>query len=423
MAEDKLPLKNLAVPASKPGFFYGYIIVLCSFLTLFLSFGVYYSFGVFFNPLLTEFGWSRAETSAAYSLCQILSGVLGIVAGRACDSFGPKLIFLGSGILLAVGCFLMSQIREAWQLYLYFGVLIGFAVGGIMVPAVSTVSRWFAKRRGVMTGIVASGIGCGILVFPIVVNWLLNQYSWRTSFVILGAASLIVIVIASQFLKRDPGKIGQLPYGFTGEQVNIKTARKDEGLSFKETLRTGRFWVISVIYIFFGFYVQTIMVHVVPHAKTLGFDAGSAAVVLSIVGGGSLVGRVTMGGVSDRIGVKASMIISLSLITLGFIWLQAADALWKLYLFAPIYGFAYGAMIALQALIGARFFGLAALGTIMGTIVFMYTAGGAIGPIVSGYIFDVTGSYRLAFIVCAALALGALVLAISLRQAHKTGKG
>jgi MFS family permease len=152
------------------------------------------------------------------------------------------------------------------------------------------------------------------------------------------------------------------------------------------------------------------MVHIVPQAKAIGIDPGSAAVILSFVGVGSLTGRIIGGTLSDQIGVKNTLLLALGISVLSFLWLQMANITWMLYLFALSFGFAYGAMISLQSLLGAKMFSLISLGTITGVIVFAYTAGGAIGPTVTGYIFDITRSYRLAFTVCAALAAGGLIL-------------
>jgi MFS family permease len=404
----------------KPGLYYGYIVVICSFIIIFTAFGINYSFGVFFNPLLADFGWSRAVTSVGYSLGQIASGALGIFAGRITDSFGPRLTGIISGFSLALGCFLMSRITEVWQFYLIYGILVGIGIGGTMVPLISTVSRWFIRLRGAMTGIVVSGIGTATIIFPLLVNYLLSVYHWRTSFIIMGGIALILILPAAIFLKRDPAKIGVPAYG--QDEPTLSSSIQGKGLSLRDTIHTASFWIVCMVYFLVGFYSQTIMVHIVPHARALGIAATSAAVVLSLVGGGSIAGRIIMGGASDRIGVKTTLIIALSITFLGFIWLQPADELWMLYLFAPVYGFAYGALIALQALSGARLFGLVALGIIVGMISFSYAVGGAIGPIIAGYIFDITGNYQAAFIICAILAFSGLVLVVFLRQPHKVRK-
>jgi len=131
----------------KANFFYGYIVVAASFFIIAIMWGTMYTFGVFFKPLLAELGGTRAVTSGAYSLCYLLSGFFGMIAGSLTDRFGPRLVITGCGLFLGLGYLLMSQASAIWQLYLFFGVIVGAGMGGSFVPLVSTLSRWFIKRR------------------------------------------------------------------------------------------------------------------------------------------------------------------------------------------------------------------------------------------------------------------------------------
>jgi len=420
MATDDLSMNSDGAPGKKPGFFYGYIIVICSFLIMFTAFGVNYSFGIFFNLLLADFGWSRVETSLGYSFGQIFGGFLGIFIGRITDSFGPRLIGLTCGLALVAGCFLMARITGIWQFYLIYGILFGIGMGGTYVPLASTVSRWFVKRRGMMIGILVSGVGTATIIFPMLVNFLLSFYHWRTSFMIVGALAFVLIIPAAIFLKRDPGTMGKSAYGDDQESSGGLPA-PEMGFSFRDAIANDNFWMVCAIYFLVGFFSQAVIVHIVPHARALGITATGAVLVLSLVGAGSIAGRIIMGSASDKIGVKASLIISLSIPLLGFIWLQPANERWMLYLFALAYGFAYGGLMAMMVLTAAKMFGLAALGVIIGIISFLYSLGGAAGPAISGYIFDVTGGYRPAFFVCAVLAAIGLILAISLRRPRAAG--
>lgn len=351
-------------------------------------------------------------------MAQLIGGIVGMVTGRISDSFGPRITVFISSLFMALGCFLMSQVSEIWQFYIFYGLFVGIGFGGASIPLTSTVSRWFFRRRGLMTGIVVAGIASGTIVMSLFSNWLLSRYTWQTSFMIIGLLVLLTVIPAAFFLKRDPAKIGQRAYGEI-EKREPGSVSADTGMPFREAVRTGRFWIICLIYLSFGYYVQSIMLHLVPHAKAIGINPGQAATIMSFLGMGSIVGRIIMGSISDRIGVKYTLVTSLSLMLLAFIWLQMANDLGSLYLFALVYGFAYGSIIAMQTLTPARMFGLVSLGMMVGVITFVYTAGGFVGPILSGRIFDVTGSYRTAFLICAALAASGLVLALSLRQPHK----
>jgi len=421
MGADISFVDQAGAPAKKPSFFYGYVIVICSFLIMFTSFGVNYSFGIFFNLLLADFGWSRVETAMGYSFGQIFAGLLGIFIGRITDSIGPRLIGLVCGLSLGAGCILMSLITGMWQFYLIYGILFGIGMGGTYVPLASTVSRWFVRRRGFMIGILVSGVGTATIIFPMLVSFILSFYSWRTSFLIVGVLALLLIIPAALFLRRDPGVMGESAYGQNQESGGGSPVA-EAGLSFREAVATDNFWMVCAIYFLVGYFSQAVIVHIVPYAKALGIAVTSAAAVLSLVGAGSIAGRIIMGSISDKIGVKASLIISLSIPILTFIWLQSANEMWMLYLFAPTYGFAYGALMAMMVLTAAMMFGLPALGVIIGVISFMYSLGGAAGPAMSGYLFDITGSYNAAFLVCAMLAALGLGMAIILRRPRPVGK-
>ena len=164
---------------AKPQRFYGYIVVVAAFFIMVLMFGIFDTFGVFFKPLLTDFGWTRAVTSGAFSLYWIIQGLLAIVVGRVNDRFGPRVVITFCGFIFGLGYLLMSQVSALWQLYLFYGVMIGTGMSGAFVPLTSTVARWFVKRRSMMTGIVVAGIGIGGLIAPPVANWLISIYDWR----------------------------------------------------------------------------------------------------------------------------------------------------------------------------------------------------------------------------------------------------
>ncbi len=175
--------------------------------------GIWVSFGVFFEPMLAEFGWARATPSGAVSLRIFVGTILGIIGGRLTDKFGPRPVVTVCGVFLGLGFFLMSRIGTIWQLYLVFGVITGVGMGGLFVPLTSTVPRWFVKRRGMMTGIVLSGVGLGTMITPSLATWLITTYGWRTAYTIVGLVAMTVIVTASQFVKRDPAQVRQLPDG------------------------------------------------------------------------------------------------------------------------------------------------------------------------------------------------------------------
>ena len=401
----------------QPGFFYGYIVVLAAFFIQAVVGGTMYTFGVFFKPLLTEFGWTRAMTSGAFSVFMLLHGFFYIITGRVNDRFGPRVLLTVCGFLLGLGYLLMSQVGAIWQLYLFYGVIMAVGASGGFVPLISTLARWFVKRRGLMTGIAVSGTGVGMIILPPLANWLITNYHWRFSYLVVGVIALVLIMTAAQFLRRDPSQVGQLPYG--ADEVKQDSLNSEtRGLSFQQAIHTRQFWLFLTILFCFGFGLQTMMVHIVPHATDLGIPAAAAANILAIIGGLTIAGRIIMGGASDRIGNKLSFSIALTLMLIAFSWLLIAEQIWTFYLLAAIFGFGYGGIAALQSPIVAELFGLSSHGVILGFAVFVVTIGSAIGPVMAGHIFDTTNSYQPAFVTCVILIVTGVILTTSLRPTN-----
>jgi MFS family permease len=406
--------KDYQTLKTEPRFFYGYIVVVVAFFIMVVSWALYYSFGVFFKPLLNEFGWTHAMTSGAFSLSMTIYGVLGIVVGVLNDRFGPRVVLTLCGFLLGLGYLLMSQVNALWQMYLFYGVIVGTGMSGVWVPQLSTVARWFVGRRTLMSGMVLAGVSIGQLIGPPVTTRLIALYNWRLSYIMLGGAIFLLVVLFAQFLRRDPAQMGQLPYGADeGKQPELTC--NTQPFSLKEAAYTTQFWVAFSIYFCFGFGVFAIAVHIVPHAIELGISATSAATILSCRGGMSLVGNYVLGGVADRIGNRQIFIVGFIMTLAALFWLVPARELWMLYLFAVIFGFAGGGMAASESPLVAGLFGLASHGLIYGVVHLGFTAGAAVGPVVTGYIFDITGSYQVAFLLCAGLSIAGIVLASILR--------
>jgi len=265
-----------------------------------------------------------------------------------------------------------------------------------------------------MTGIVVAGVGIGILIGPPIANQLISIYGWRVSYVILGSLVLVVVVLAAQFLRRDPAKMGQVPYGESkGGEQELKSGAN--GFSLREAVYTKQFWVVFAMFFCFGFCVQTIIVHIVPHATDLGISAVSAANILATTGGVSIAGKVALGNAADRIGNRQVFAIGFILVMAALFWLVPAGEVWRLYLFAVVFGFAYGGCITSQSPLVAGLFGLRSHGLILAVGGLGYTIGGAIGPPLTGYIFDITGSYQSAFLLSAIIAVVGMTLALLLR--------
>ena len=418
MTSNNLPQFN----ENEPRFFYGYVVVIAAFFIFVVSFATYSSFGVFFNPLLEEFGWNRAVTSGAFSLSMLIYGVLGIVVGALNDRFGPRVVLTFCGILLGLGYLLMSQIGALWQLYLFWGVIIGVGLSGVWVPLLSTVAKWFVKRRTLMTGVVIAGLGIGGLIGPPVISRLIATYDWLMSLIIVGIAVLLFVVIAAQFLKRDPTKMRQLPKSESGG--NPQAAKSvTNSFSLKEAVKTTQFWIVFGIFFCYGFGAYAIVVHIVQYAIDLKMSPVSAANILAVRGAMVILGNYILGALADRVGNRQIYIIGLIMMSAALLWLSLAEKEWMLYLFMVVAGFASGGMAASESPLTARLFGISSHGLIYGVVHVGFTIGAAAGPFITGYIFDLTGNYQSAFLTCAALGIIGLILTIILRPTTKLEVG
>ena len=265
-----------------------------------------------------------------------------------------------------------------------------------------------------MTGIVATGAGIGTLIAPPVANRLIFAYDWRLSYIILGSIVLVVVVSAAQFLRRDPIKIRQLPFGQSSEREQ-ESKSATSGFSFGQAVHTRQFWQLSAMSFCFGFTMFAVMVHIVPHATDLGVAPTSAANILVVIGALDIVSRIVMGSAADRIGNRLAFIIGFALMSVALLWLATAKEVWMLYPLAAVFGFAYSTIGTSVLPLVARLFGLKSLGLVSGIIVLGFQVGGTVGPLFVGYMFDANNSYEMAFLVCAAIGLVGLMLTVLLR--------
>jgi MFS family permease len=392
----------------RPGF-YGHTIVAASFLVQAVSIGSMVSYGVFFDSVRAELGWSRATLSGAASVAFVVMGAVGVLVGRLSDRIGPRVLMAGSGVALGAGFVAMALAREPWQLYVSFGGLVGAGLSTHDVITLSTVARWFERRRGVMSGVVKVGTGCGQLAVPLIVAALIGAHGWRAASVVVGLAGGAILAFAGSFLRRDPQELGLRPDGASRSAAGAG-AGSPRAVSFATAVRQAALWTLCVTqFVVFGC-LLTILVHIVPHGIDLGLSKPAAASVLSAIGGFSIIGRLTVGGMVDRIGGRRSLVMCFIVLFLSFAWLTFATDAWMLFVFAAVYGFAHGGFFTVMAPTVAELFGTAAHGALFGAVLFFGDVGGAIGPWLAGRGFDLTGSYQPAFVALAIAAALGLVL-------------
>jgi len=355
------------------------------------------SFGIFLISLTREFDWERGSLSIALSINMLVSGPLTILTGKLSDRYGPRLLVTANGILMGIALLLMSQISALWQVYLIWGVLMGVAGSCAGIPIISTIPRWFTRKRGIALGIALAGFGWGGIIAAPLAQWLISSYDWRRAYIVLGILCFIIITSLAQFLKHSPQRIGLRPYGENSPQISEQTLPVGSGgFSLKQATK------------------------IAAYAVDIKIPAVVAASILSIIAVGNTAGRLFLGFMADWIGAKRALVACLVMTALALAWLLISREVWMFYIFAVLFGLAWGGLGPSVNLINAELFGLKSLGMILAGLTLFGTIGGSLGAPLAGYIFDVTRSYSTAFII--GVVLSALATILSLLILRHKGK-
>lgn len=410
----------LSLSRIKEKVFYGWVVVVAGLIIGLISFGIRYSFGVFFKSIESEFALTRAATSGIFSAYMVLAGVFSILGGWALDKYGPRMVTLLMGSFTGLSLVLTSQANVSWQLFISYSLLLALGTGAIFTVVNSTVSRWFDKRRGFALGIASSGGAVGTVVMAPFATYLISNFDWRTAFIVLGLIAWLIVASMSMLLRKDPSDIRLLHDGVKPEATKIKLQNNENStqptdLSLSEASKTSNFWFLVIIWLLLSLSVHLILTHAVPHAIDLGISPIDAAVILSLIGLAAVSGRVVAGMVSDSIGRKAPAITCALLQVGALMWLIWIRDLWMFYLFAVVFGFSWGGVGSQVTVLISDIFGVRNIGAIMGTIVAGWTIGAAIGPAMGGFIFDISNDYSIAFLAGAAAMLIATLFAALIR--------
>lgn len=384
-----------------------YAVVAGACLTQFTIIGLLFSYALFFKAFEAEFGWSRTTLSAATSSAFLMMGVLASLMGHLGDRLGPRPVLAVTGLVYGSGIALMSLVTEPWHLFLIFGVFISVGLSSHDVITLSTVARCFDKRRGMMTGVVKTGTAVGQMVLPVVAAFLIAAIGWRSSALALGAGAACLLLLGAYLLKPPPAYAAS----------SAAQGAKSEGLG--SAVRSRVFWTLCAIQFLFFPSLTTIPLHLPVYGMDLGMSTAQAATLLSVIAGASVAGRLAIGTFADRIGGKRGYVLCLLPLIAALVAFQWIDTRHALFVAAVAYGFGHGGLFTIVAPTVAEYFGTRSVGAIFGGIVFFGTIGGAIGPILAGWIFDVSRNYTAAFATLAGMAALGLVLALSLPRTNE----
>lgn len=403
-------------------FFYGWLIVAGGVVSLGLTYSVMYSFSVFYVALLEEFGWGRGEAAGIFSVFMIVTGLGALGAGVLSDRFGPGRVIAAGGTLLAVGLLICSRLTELWQFYLAYGipVALGVAVAG-WTPCVTMVNRWFSARLGLALGIASGGIGVGIMVVIPLVQILISNLGWREAYVALaGIVFFGLLPVGLLVLRGRPEDLGQQVDGAGFAAVAPTRAAKPSTRRGMEVVdpewagrewtlrmaaRTPRCWLLASVKLLGGVATQMIFVHQVVYLVDGGYDRMLAASIVGLIGFLSVGAKAFWGWSADTIGREltytigcAAMVLAVGLLVLT----KVVPISGMLYLYAVVFALGYGVSAPLWPIVTSDLFSGRNFGSIYGFIALFSGFGSALGAWLGGYVYDLSGSYMIAFGVAVA---------------------
>jgi OFA family oxalate/formate antiporter-like MFS transporter len=407
--------------------FYGWYIVAASLILIILDGLLLYSFGVFLPFLNEEFGFSRAMGSSVFSLRSFVLAFSLTLAGRLVDKYDPRAVVFGGGVICVLGVFLSGLATEGWHLYVTYGFIIGLGDGVLYITCVALVSRWFIKKRTLAIGIITTGIPLSGLITNPLTAWLISSFGVRKAFFAL--AGIIMIAILSAFVLRSyPEEKNLKPYGAEdGEEPSTyavqNVLKNNNDWKALEAIATPTFWLMYVMYFFAFTTFLVVVVHLFNFAIDLGIPPLIASGAPAAIGLGSLFGRVILSALlTEVLDNRRVLFICFLLQGSSIFILMGIREIWAFYLFGILFGFFYSGTIPIFPSLLGRFFGLSALGTIYGFFGTSYSVAAISGPLIAGYIHDVTGSYFYPFLLAVFFCYVAAVSSFFIRAPRKTIK-
>jgi MFS family permease len=382
-----------------------------------VSAGIMHSYAVFLLAFIEEFRWSRAETSIAYSVSQLVAGGSSPLVGAMVDRLGPRrLLILGGGLLFA-GLIGSALIAALWQDVVLYGVVMTIGANCLgLVVFVPLLSRHFVRRRGMAISIVQSANGFGRAASAPLVQFLISTIGWRETFWAQAAFIAVAVPLLARLFRsaaRYPVASGAAPSESAG------LPRPTMNWTLGAAVRTPHFWLLFAVYLFTGLGSFLVSLHQLAFAADVGFDKLYAAGVLGIGSFLAIAGTILTGSLSDYIGREWSAILAYGISIIGVVCallITSPDQHWLLWLHACFFGLTWGARGPAITAKTADLFPGGRLGTILGVITIGSGIGSAAGSWAAGWIFDLSGSYRLAFMLSIAAYLCGCVAFWALRH-------
>jgi len=407
--------------AKRRGIFYGWWVVGATAGIVFLTGGTFfYGFSALFNPIIDEFGWSRASVSFAFSLRSEVGGLASPAVGYAVDRVGSRRLMMGGVLLVSAGFAMLSQMHSlTWFYASVIVIAIGMSATGGPVGMVA-IAHWFRKRRGRALSYMTAGAGTsGVMV--LVLELLISEFGWRDALLILAVAQVLICFPLAMTIRNKPDEIGLLPDGEPavhedGTPTEAATVTI-EGLTVKEAVRLRSFWQMSLAVMLVNVGMISVIVHQIPYfTKSIGISEGLAAGLVTAMTFMSLVGRFGMGQLADMIDKRWVMAASFGLCALSLVLFATIYEPWQIAYALPVFAIGWGGIIPVRPAFQAEYFGMRAFGAIQGLVFTVATLGGLVGPVFAGWMYDQTESYRLAFLILSVGAMLAVPMVLTMKR-------
>jgi MFS family permease len=388
--------------------FYGWVVVGAGIVVTCIGFGAMLSLSVFLQPMSEAMGWTRTGISTAALINWLSMGVGTFVWGALSDRIGTRPVVLCGGVLLGLGMMMASQAASLVQFQILFGVLVGTATGSFYVPMTATTTRWFTRHRSLAVALVSAGISVGSATVGPLARWIITGYDWRTAMFVIGELALVMIIPAALFVREPP-----VPVSVAGMAATAGA----EGREFTaaQALRTPQFAAIALAYFACCAAHSGPIFHMVTYAIDHGVTPMAAVTVLSVAGLASLGGKIICGLVADRVGAMRTLVVGLAIQAVAVSLYLFTRELASFYGLALMFGFAYGGVMPLYAILVREYFGARTMGTVFGAVAFVSTLGMALGPLAGGWLYDTFGGYFWLYIGSFGIGLGAVAIAFTFR--------
>jgi MFS family permease len=384
---------------------YRWVIIAAGALMTCVGIGAMFSLAVYLAPMSVETGWSRTGISSAMTLDFLVMGIAGFGWGAASDRFGPRAVVLTGAILLGLGLVLASRATSLIQFQLTYGMMVGLAAGAFFAPMIAAATNWFSDNRSLAVSLVSAGMGVAPMTISPFARWLISTYDWRTAMMTIGIVAWALLIPAALLVRQPPVAASGAASG--------PVADAEPSMSAAEAFRSPQFIVLALTFFLCCGAHSGPIFHMVSYAIGCGIAPMAAVSIYSVEGLSGLGGRLLLGLLADRFGVKPVLIAGLLVQSGAIASYLVVDRLGEFYTLSVIFGLAYGGVMPLYAVLARESFGQRVMGTVFGAMTMASSIGMAFGPWAGGRIFDTFNSYMWLYIGATTVALGAVAVAFT----------